>query len=59
MDHHLVLMLVEVLDQIALIRIAIIKGWNHELFWKFIFQYALGEGRVGCIEDDGFESAVM
>jgi len=47
MDHHLVLILAEVLDQVTLIGV-IIKDQNRELLGKFIFQYALGEGRVGC-----------
>ena len=48
-DHHLVLIFAEVLDRVALIGVAI-KGRNHELHGKFIFQYAIGEGGVGCIE---------
>jgi len=35
MDHHLVLILAEVLNWITLIGVAI-KGWNHELLGKFI-----------------------
>ena len=58
MNHHLVLILTEVLDRIALTGVAI-KGQNHELLGKFIFHYVLREGRVGCIGGDGFESAVM
>jgi len=46
MDHHLVLILAEVLNRIALTGVSI-KGWNHELLGKFIFQYVLGEGRIG------------
>ena len=52
------MILAEVLDQIALTGVAI-KGWNHELLEKFIFQYALGERRVRCIKGDGSESIVM
>ena len=58
MDHHLVLILAEVLDRVALIGVAI-KGQNHESFRKFVFQYDLEEGGVGCISGDGSESAVM
>jgi len=43
MDHYLVLILTEMLDQITLIGVAI-KCQNHELLEKFIFQYVLGEG---------------
>jgi len=45
-DHHLVLILAEVLNRIALTGIAI-KGRNHELLGKFIFQYALRKGGIG------------
>jgi len=58
MDHHLVLILAEVLNRNALTGVAI-KGRNHELLEKFIFQYVLREGRIGCISVDGPESAVM
>jgi len=51
MDHHLVLLLTEVLNWVALTGVAI-KGWNHEFFGKFVFQYGLGEGRIGCINGD-------
>ena len=44
-DHHLVPILAEVLDQIALTRVAI-KGQNHELFEKFIFQYVLKKKKL-------------
>ena len=57
MNHNLILILAEVLDQVVLTGVAI-KDRNHEPLWKFIFQYALGEG-VGCIGSDGFESVVM
>ena len=57
MDHHLVLILAEVLNRIVLTGVAI-KGRDHELLEKFIFQYNLGEG-VGCIGSDSSESAVM
>ena len=46
------------LEQIALTKVAV-KGWNRELLEKFTFQYALGEGRVGCIDGDDSESAVV
>jgi len=52
MDHHLVMILAEVLDQITLIEVAI-KGQNRKLFKKFIFQYILGKGGVECIGGDG------
>jgi len=39
MDHYLVLILAEVLGQIALTEVAI-KGQNRKLLRKFIFQYA-------------------
>jgi len=58
MDHLLVLILMEVLNQVALTEVAI-KGRNYELLGKFIFQYDLGEGRVGCIGGDSSESAMM
>ena len=58
MDHHLVLILAEVLNRIALTGVAI-KCQNYELLGKLIFQYVLGEGRIGCISDDGPESIVM
>ena len=58
MDHNLVLILREMLNQTALNRVAI-KGRVHELLRKFIFQCILGEGRIGCISGDGPESAVM
>ena len=45
-------------EKIVLIGVAI-KGQNHELLGKFIFQYALRERGVGCIEGDDSESAVM
>ena len=57
-DHHLVLILAEMLDRIALNRVAV-KGWNRELLEKFTFQYALREGKVGCISGDGFKSVVV
>ena len=57
-DHHLVLILIEVLDWVALIRIAI-KGWNHKLLEKFIFQYGIGEGRIGCINGDSLAFTVV
>jgi len=43
MNHHLILILAEVLDRTTLTGIAI-RVQNHELLEKFIFQYALGEG---------------
>ena len=55
MDHHLVLILEEVLNRIALIRVAI-KGQNHELLEKFIFQFAIKERGVGCIRGADFGS---
>ena len=58
MDYHLILILAEVLDRVTLTGVAI-KGQNHELLRKFIFQYAPGEGRVRYISGDGSESAVM
>jgi len=42
MDHHLVLILAEMLDRVALNGVAI-KGWNHE-FSGNKSQYAYGEG---------------
>ena len=51
MDYHLVLILAKMLIRIALIRVAI-KGQNHKLLKKFIFQYVPGEGRIGCIVGD-------
>ena len=45
MDHYLVLILVEVLNGITLIGVAI-KGRDHELLEKFIFQYILREGEL-------------
>ena len=57
-NHHLILILTEMLDRIALTRIAV-KSWNHELLEKFTFQYVLGERGVGCIGGDGSESAVV
>jgi len=57
-DHHLVLILVEILDRIALTGVAV-KGWNRELLKKFTFQYALREGKVGCIDGDGSESTMV
>jgi len=56
-NHHLVLILAEILDQITLIRVAV-KYWNREFLRKFTFQYSLREGRVGCIDVDGSEFAV-
>ena len=35
------------------------KGQNHELLGKFILQYGLREGRIGCINGDGPEFAVV
>ena len=58
MDHHLVLILTEVLNWVALTRVAI-KGWNRELLGKFIFQYDPREGRIECINGNGLDSAVM
>ena len=58
MDHHLVLILAEVLDKITLTEVAI-KGQNHELLRKFIFQYVLRERGVRCIVGDGSEPAMM
>jgi len=58
MDHHLVLVLAEVLNCVALARVAI-KGWNHELLRKFIFQCGHGEGRIGSINGGSIESVVM
>ena len=58
MDHNLVLILREMLNRTALNRVAI-KGRDHELLGKFIFQYILGEGRIGCNSGDCPESAVM
>ena len=58
MDHHLVLILKEVLEWITLTAAAT-KSQNHELLRKFIFQYALGERGIGCIGGDGSESIVM
>ena len=58
MDHHLILILAEVLDRVALTGVAF-EGWNRELLGKFIFQYDLREGGVGCIGGDGSESVVM
>jgi len=58
MNHHLVLILVEMLDRFALTGVAI-KSWNRELIEKFMFQYALRERKVGCIDGAGFESVVM
>jgi len=37
----------------------VIKGQNHELLGKFIFQYGLGEGKIGCINGNGLESVMM
>ena len=48
----------EVLNQIALTRV-VIKGQYHELLGKFIFEYVLGEGRIGCISRDSLESTMM
>ena len=58
MNHHLILILTEVLDWVALTRLEF-KGRDYELLEKFIFQYALGERGVGCIGGDGSESIVM
>ena len=58
MDHHLVLILAEVLGRITLTGVAI-KGQNCELLRKFIFQHDLRERRVGYIDGDDFESIVM
>jgi len=35
------------------------KGQNHELLGKFMFEYDLGERRIGCINGDGPKSAVI
>jgi len=58
MGHHLILILAEVLNRIALTGV-VIKSQNHEILGKFIFQYAFREGRIGCISGNGPESAVM
>ena len=58
MNHHLVLILAEMLDRVALTRLTV-KCWNRELLGKFTFQYALEEERVGCIGGDGSESAMV
>ena len=58
MDHHLVLILTEGLDWVALTRVAI-EGWNHEFLKKFKSQYAFGERGVRCTGDDGSKSAEM
>ena len=58
MDQHLVLILAEVLKRIALTRV-VIKDQNHELLRKFIFQYVLEEGRIGCNSGDGPETSMM
>jgi len=58
MDHHLVLILREVLDRITQTAVEF-KAKDHEFLQKFIFQYAFGERRVGCIEGDGSESVVI
>jgi len=46
------------LDQVALNRVAV-KGRNREILEKFTFQYVLEEGGIGCISEDGSESAMM
>ena len=57
MDHHLALILAEVLNRVALTGVAV-EGQNRGLLGKFIFQYAIGEG-VGCVGGDGSEFVVM
>jgi len=58
MDHYLLLVLTEVLDGVALTGIAI-KGQNHKFLEKFVFQCGHREGRIGYINGDGPESAMM
>ena len=58
MDHHLVLILAEMLDWVSLTGVTV-KGQNSEFLRKFTSQYVLREGGVGCIDGDGSESAVM
>ena len=50
-DHHLVLILAEILDWIALTGVAI-KYWNRELFWKIHIPICLQRRGVGCINGD-------
>ena len=57
-NHHLVLILTEMLNWIIQIGVAV-KGRGHEFLWKFTRQYALREGGVGSIDCDDAESAVM
>ena len=58
MEHHLILVLTEVLDWVALIRVAI-KGWNHESLGKSVFLCGHRDGRIGCINGVGPEFAVV
>jgi len=48
----------EVMEWIALTEEAI-KGRNHKLLREFVFQHGLGEGRIGCINSDILEFAVV
>ena len=56
-DHHLILILAEVLNRVTMTGV-IVEGQSRELLKKFIFQYVFGEGRIGCICGDGSESVV-
>ena len=44
-DHHLIMILTEILDWVVLTELAV-KGQNRELIWQFTSQYALGEGKL-------------